>query len=85
MFFSGETPLDEGPRHPGQSSGLAMAQMTAAKISGRARRQNLMGSVTGAVHRGWWVVRYLCVLMTPAMAAGITDHIWSVRGLLEAA
>ena len=25
------------------------------------------------------------IRMTPAMAAGVTDHIWSVRELLEAA
>jgi len=29
--------------------------------------------------------RHQSIRMTPAMAAGITDHIWSVRELLEAA
>ena len=50
MFFSVETPLEEGPRHPGQSSGPAMEQVTAASVrsaSSMERRQNLMASVTG--------------------------------------
>jgi hypothetical protein len=29
--------------------------------------------------------RHQSIRMTPAMAAGVTDHIWSVRELLEAA
>jgi len=29
--------------------------------------------------------RHITIRMPPAMAAGITDHMWSVRELLEAA
>lgn len=59
-----ETPLEEGPRHPGQSSGPAMEQVTAASVrseSSTERRQNLMASVTGEhssrwlVVGGWWL------------------------------
>jgi hypothetical protein len=50
MFFRGDTPLEDGPRHPGQSSRPAMERGTAASVrstSSVERRGILFAIVSG--------------------------------------
>jgi hypothetical protein len=56
-----------------------------AQITFSKKWENLWAAY--CVHFAWYnfIRRHQTLRMTPAMAAGITDHMWTTRELLDAA
>ncbi len=64
-----------------------------ARLASLARRTRGLGRTVGRLERGMWLVgtaynfcaphRSLAQGQTPAMAAGVTDHVWSMDELLH--
>ena len=84
MLFGGQPPIEFEPALNGgflaRSSGLGI-------VIDRSARSGRTPCAALCLHFAWYnfVRVHKSLRMTPAMAAGLTDHIWTIRELLEAA